>query len=192
MTPELKTACQVVFQEHKSSPYPVTWNRDAFRGRISTGLSEMAKETLIKKNIIQFPNPSKKILTVLNPAAATAATYEEAEDIILNKIMAPMSATAVALKEKPVAAKSRAVFVTRSVTHHPVVTLAATHGKLEAVMPMVQMMEQVHEGHAVHGTKWYLKPVFVYGIWPVCAAIAGGVIAYLMGSAYTELVFDFK
>ena len=37
MTPELKIACEVVFQEHKTSSYPVTWNRDAFRGRLSTG-----------------------------------------------------------------------------------------------------------------------------------------------------------
>lgn len=178
MTPELKTACQVVFQEHKTSQYPVTWNRDAFRGRISTGLSEMAKETLIKKNIIQFPNPSKKIITVLNPVAASASTYEEAEDMVLNKV--PAMATAVTAREQPACAASRrSVFVTRTVAHHPVVTLAA-NGKTEAILP------------ALHETKWYLRPVFVYGVWPVCAAIAGGVIAYLMGSAYTELVFDLK
>jgi hypothetical protein len=178
MTPELKTACQVVFQEHKTSKYPVTWNRDAFRGRISTGLSEMAKETLIKKNIIQFPNPSKKIITVLNPVAATASTYEEAEELVLNRV--PAMATAVAVKEQPAYTTSRrSVFVTHTVAHHPIVTLAA-NGKTEAILPALQE------------TKWYLRPVFVYGVWPVCAAIAGGVIAYLMGSAYTELVFDLK
>ena len=86
MTPELKVACELVFQEHKSSSYPVTWNRDAFRGRISTGLTEMAKDTLLRKNIICYPNPGKKILTVLNPAVQTASNYEEAEDMVLNKI----------------------------------------------------------------------------------------------------------
>lgn len=178
MTPELKTACQVVFQEHKTSQYPVTWNRDAFRGRISTGLSEMAKETLIKKNIIQFPNPSKKIITVLNPAAATATTYEEAEDMVLNKV--PAMAAAVAVNEQPAyVANRRSVFVTRTVTHHPVVTLAA-NGKTETILS------------ALHETKWYMRPVFIYGVWPVCAAVVGGLIAYLMGSAYTELVFDLK
>ena len=65
MTPELKTACEVVFQEHKTSAYPVTWNRDAFRGRLSTGLTEMAKDTLLRKNIIYYPNPTKKINTIL-------------------------------------------------------------------------------------------------------------------------------
>lgn len=178
MTPELKAACQVVFQEHKTSKYPVTWNRDVFRGRISSGVSEMAKETLIKKNIIQFPHPSKKILTVLNPIAASATTYEEAEDMVLNKI--PAMATAIAVKEQPTyTASRRSVFVTHTVTHHPVVTLAA-NGKTQAIHPVL------------HETKWYMKPVFVYGIWPVCAAIVGGLIAYLIGSAYTELVFDLK
>lgn len=178
MTPELKTACQVVFHEHKTSPYPVTWNRDVFRGRISTGLSEMAKETLIKKNIIQFPNPSRKIITVLNPVAASAATYEEAEDLVLNKV--PAMAKAVAVNEQPAyAASRRSVFVTHRVTHHPVVTLSS-NGKTEAILSVP------------HEAKWYMKPVFVYGVWPVCAAIMGGLIAYLMGSAYTELFFDLK
>ena len=86
MTPELKTACELIFQEHKTSAYPVTWNRDAFRGRISTGICEMAKDTLLRKNIIYYPNPAKKVITVINPAVSAADTFEEAESFVLNKI----------------------------------------------------------------------------------------------------------
>jgi hypothetical protein len=85
MTPELKIACEVVFQEHKSSGQPIKWTRDTFRGRISIGLSEMAKETLIRKNIILIPNKSKRIITQLNPAVAIATSFEEAEEMIKNK-----------------------------------------------------------------------------------------------------------
>ena len=40
--------------------------------------------------------------------------------------------------------------------------------------------------------KWYMKPVFFYVVWPVMAAVVGGLIAFLMGTLYTELVFDLK
>src|SRR6476660_4639037 len=85
MTPELKTACELVFQEHKLSAQPIKWSSDAFRGRISFGLSEMAKETLVKKNIILWPDRSKKIFTKLNPDVATAHSFEEAEKMIETK-----------------------------------------------------------------------------------------------------------
>src|SRR6478736_4248613 len=85
MTPELKTACELVFQEHKLSPQPIKWHRDAFRGRISIGLCEMAKETLVRKNIILWPDRSKKIFTKLNPDVATAHSFEEAEKMIETK-----------------------------------------------------------------------------------------------------------
>ena len=85
MTPELKTACEVIFQEHKVSSQPIKWSSETFRGRISLGLSDLAKDTLVKKNIIILPNKSKKILTQLNPDVAAASSFEEAEDIIKNK-----------------------------------------------------------------------------------------------------------
>src|SRR5215510_5615586 len=85
MTPELKTACELVFQEHKLSAQPIKWTRDIFRGRISIGLSEMAKETLVKKNIILWPDKSKKVFTKLNPDVATASSFEEAEKMIETK-----------------------------------------------------------------------------------------------------------
>src|SRR6476646_4369438 len=96
MTPELKTACELVFQEHKLSAQPIKWTRDIFRGRISIGLSEMAKETLVKKNIILWPDKSKKIFTKLNPDVATARSFEEAEKMIETKkpVLATMPAIA--------------------------------------------------------------------------------------------------
>ena len=94
MTPELKTACELVFQEHKLSAQPIKWSSDAFRGRISFGLSEMAKETLVKKNIILWPDKSKKIFTKLNPDVVTASSFEEAEKMIETKkpVLATMPA----------------------------------------------------------------------------------------------------
>lgn len=171
MTPELKTACEVVFQEHKASAYPVTWNRDAFRGRLSTGLTEMAKDTLIRKNIIYYPNPAKKINTVLNPAAFNADSFEEAENMVLNNVPA-LSASHVDDRGTLIAKKIPA-FVNRPVAHR-LVTLT---GETEIVPAEI---------------KWYMKPVFFYFVWPVLAAVLGGLIAYLMGTIYTELVFDLK
>ena len=87
MTPELKVACEAVFQEHRASIHGIDWKKDVFRGRISTGLSEKAKETLLMKNIICYPNPAKKAITLLNPRVTAASTCDEAEKILLNKIV---------------------------------------------------------------------------------------------------------
>ncbi|MGZ8559565.1 MAG: hypothetical protein ACXWWC_14570 [Chitinophagaceae bacterium] len=183
MTPELKTACELVFQEHKSSAYPVTWNRDAFRGRISTGLCEMAKDTLLRKNIIFYPNPAKKIITRLNPAVIAADTFEEADYFILNKIPA-----LAAVKEEdsrnhaPVSKHvSRHVandvsdvspFVKRSVTHH----LVTITGKTETIEVI----------------KWYTSPLFIYLVWPVCSAVIFWFLSYFIATAYTAIFFDLK
>ena len=92
MTPELRTSCELVFQEHKSSSL-ITWNKDAFRGRMSIGLSEMAKATLLQKNIIYFPKPTKKTITVLNPEVAGASSFEEAVEKALRAYSRPQSDT---------------------------------------------------------------------------------------------------
>src|ERR1700748_2548336 len=90
MTPELKTACELIFQEHKISTAPIKWSKDSFRGKISIGLSEMAKETLVKKNMILLPDRSKKVFTKLNPNVAAAGSFEEAEKIIgTNSVATP-------------------------------------------------------------------------------------------------------
>ena len=171
MTPELKTACEVVFQEHKASAYPVTWNRDAFRGRLSTGLTEMAKDTLLRKNIIYYPNPAKKINTILNPDVFNAESYEEAANMVLTKVSV-LSGSSFDHQETLVASKASTTFG-RSVPHR-LVTLT---GETETVSAEI---------------KWYMKPVFFYIVWPVLAAVAGGAIAFFMGTIYTDLVFDLK
>lgn len=175
MTPELKHACELVFQEHKSTSFPVTWNRDAFRGRLSTGLTEMAKDTLIRKQIILYPNPNKRINTILNPAIASADSYEEAESVILSKLPL-LSATRISPPRSLVPETMTPVMSrpARAVTHHRLVTVT---GETKAMATEM---------------RWYMKPVFYYVIWPVLAAAFGGLIAYLMGMLYTELAFNLK
>jgi hypothetical protein len=171
MTPELKTACEVVFQEHKTSSYPINWNRDAFRGRLSTGLTEMAKDTLLRKKIIYYPNPAKKVNTVLNPDALNADSFEEAEIMVLNKV--PVLSTSRVDDRGTLVAPKVPAFTSRPVAHR-LVTLT---GETEIITAEI---------------KWYMKPVFFYFIWPLLGAVLGGLIAYLMGTIYTELVFDLK
>src|SRR5436190_21076443 len=85
MTPELKTACEVIFQEHKISTQPMKWSKDTFRGRISIGLYEVARETLVKKNIIVQHKKANKVFTLLNHDVATANSFDEAEKIIVTE-----------------------------------------------------------------------------------------------------------
>src|SRR4029079_18559182 len=110
MTPELKKACEAVFQEHRARINGIDWKKDVFRGRISTGLSEKAKETLLSKNIIYYPNPVKKAITVLNPEVSAASTCDEAEKVLLHEIVlspAPIIAAVSVAEPAIVAAKTR-------------------------------------------------------------------------------------
>lgn len=175
MTPELKHACELVFQEHKATSFPITWNRDAFRGRLSTGLTEMAKDTLIRKHIILYPNPNKRINTVLNPAIASADSYEEAEGVILSGL--PMISASRVTQRSLVPETMTPVMSrpARAVTHHRLVTVS---GETKTV--------------STDEIRWYMKPVFYYVVWPVLAAAFGGLLAYLMGMLYTELAFNLK
>jgi len=174
MTPELKTACEVIFQEHKISGHPIKWNRDAFRGRISIGLSEMAKITLVKKNIILLPNKSKKVFTQLNPDVAAAGSFEEAEKMIGTKVPGRVNAPA-----------------------YDTNTYIADH---VFGVPSASPPTQSHNLLRVAGTsetkvadiKWYMKPLYLYVVWPVCGAAAGALISLLMNLAYTELFLSPK
>ena len=172
MTPELKTACELVFQEHKSSAYPVSWNRDAFRGRISTGLCEMAKDTLLRKNIIYYPNPAKKILTRLNPGVTAADSFEEAEYIIVNKIPALSTVKVDDNRNQALVANHVSTFVRRPVTHR----LVAITGKTETIEVI----------------KWYMAPIFIYLVWPIISAVIFWFLAHIIGTAYTAIFFDIK
>src|SRR4030095_13988563 len=183
MTPELKTACELVFQEHKLSAQPIKWSRDAFRGRISIGLSEMAKETLVKKNIIVWPDKAKKIFTKLNPDVAMARSFEEAERMIETK--------------KPVLAKMHVIeggfnvadLVAELNTPHTPVTKQNTAAAAEitptppparsySLMKIVPRTETVETTGAE--VNWWMKPLYLYVVWPVCGAIAGVLISMLM------------
>jgi hypothetical protein len=172
MTPELKIACELVFQEHKAASQ-IKWSREVFRGRISIGLSEMAKHTLVKKHIILLPDKSKKIITLLNPAIAAAGSFEEAEEMIGNKTTTLVS------------------------------NMTDDHSVLVADQPPgFEISRSGYPAHLLAGAgqseirageiKWYFRPLFYYVIWPFCALAAGALIAFLLGLAYTELFLDMK
>jgi hypothetical protein len=167
MTPDLKIACELIFQEHKLSGEPIKWNRDTFRGRVSFGLSEMAKDTLMKKNIIVVPEKSKKLITLLNPEVLSAGSFEEAEKMVGTKV-GPIQMN----KEAP--------------SSYMPTRLALTPKKVEAPLAPPAPVMAVRPLHVSTG-KWYLKPVFMYLVWPVCGAAAGILVARLMDFAYTEL-----
>ncbi len=177
MTPELKVALEVVFQEHKTVNHSVTWNRDAFRGRLSTGLTEMAKDTLLRKKVILYPNPAKKILTVLNPLAIGASSFEEAESMVNNTVSVLYPAPVMQEKARVAAVADNHV---------------STYISKPVIAQRVITMTEKTEVAAVTEMKWYLKPAFYYVIWPLCAAAAGVVIAHYLGSFYTDLFFDLK
>ena len=175
MTPELKVACEVVFQEHKTAHHSVTWNRDAFLGRLSTGLTEMAKDTLIRRKIIYYPNPSKKMITLLSPQAEMAASFEEAEKIVSSPVpvLYPVQA------DTDHASTNAASVPAPSYVRKPVVAKRFVTMTTEKVAMVAEL-------------KWYMKPAFYYFVWPVCAAAAGIIIAHYMGEIYTEIFFDLK
>jgi hypothetical protein len=174
MTPELKTACELVFQEHKISGQPIKWNKDAFRGRISIGLSEMAKITLVKKNIILLPDKSKKVFTKLNPDVAAAGNFEEAEKIIETKIPGQETITAYDAN--------------KYIADH-VVGLATVSSLMHSQneLPVANASET-----KATDIKWFMKPLFLYIVWPLCGAVAGALISLLMNLAYTELFSNLK
>ena len=196
MTPELKTACELVFQEHKLSAQPIKWSRDAFRGRISFGLSEMAKETLVKKNIILWPDKSKKIFTKLNPDVATASSFEEAEKMIETK--KPVLATMPVIEGNFNVADLVADLDTVKI---PTVLTTSTRLLLQlfripttptpppkrsySLMKIVPLTETTET--TVAEVNWWMKPLYLYFVWPVCGAVVGVLISMLMNLAYHAL-----
>ena len=193
MTPELKTACELVFQEHKLSAQPIKWSRDAFRGRISIGLSEMAKETLVKKNIIVWPDKSKKIFTKLNPDVATARSFEEAEKMIETKTPA-MAVTPVingGFNVADLAAdldtfQTKTTLTASTVLNTPV-TPTPPPKRSYSMMKIVPLTETTEAETPTAEIKWWLKPVYLYVVWPVCGAVVGVLISMLMNLVYHAL-----
>lgn len=179
MTPELKIACEVVFQEHKVSRQPIKWSRDYFRGRISIGLSEMAKETLVKKNIIVLPDKTKKVFTELNPDVAAAGNFEEAEKIIATKV--PGSVTKPAYDANTYITNHVYGFAASSLT--PVSTPNST----SAAISNKPLLADVSRRKTVE-SKWWIKPIYMYILWPVCGAVGGILISFLLNFFFTEIV----
>ncbi len=185
MTPELKTACELVFQEHKLSPQPIKWSSDAFRGRISFGLSEMAKETLVKKNIILWPDKSKKIFTKLNPDVATARSFEEAEKMIETK--KPVLATMPVIEGHfNVADLVADLHTVQTPTTASIPTIPTTPTppprrayNLMKIVPRIETAETTSTE-----VNWWMKPQYLYFVWPVCGAVVGVLISMLMNLAY--------
>ncbi len=167
MTPELKNACEVVFQEHKTSVKPITWNKDSFRGRLPFGLSAMAKEILVTKNIICFPNPEKKIITRLNPVAVAASNFEEADGLVQNRM--PAFVTSIPDDEPDYIANP----VNPSTKNNNYLFVRIT-GQPVAV---------------ANETKWYMRPLFYYVVWPACAAVAGAIITWGISFVYSKIFF---
>jgi hypothetical protein len=197
MTPELKTACELVFQEHKLSAQPIKWSRDVFRGRISHGLSEMAKETLVKKNIIIWPDRSKKIFTKLNPDVATARSFEEAEKMIETKtpLLTAMSAIEGNFNVADLAAdldnfKAPATLISSaapaaSTTPTPQPTRSYSVMK---IVPLTEATETIETTETASiEINWWMKPIYLYVVWPVCGAVVGVLISMLMNLVYHAL-----
>ena len=172
MTPELRSACELVFQQHKISGHRIKWDKDVFRGQISIGLSAMAKETLVKKNIILLPPKSKKIFTELNPAVATADSFEEAAKMIENKIPGV----------------GAPVYDAESYITNHVFGFAAT----PPVRSSHNRLEVKHTRRNDEQVNWWMKPAYLYFVWPVCGVAAGVLISLLMDFVYTELFLNSK
>jgi len=190
MTPELKTACELVFQEHKLSAQPIKWSRDAFRGRITIGLSELAKETLVKKNIILWPDKSKKLFTTLNPDVATARSFEEAEKMIETK-KPVLTAMAVIEGDFNVADLAAEINIPKTAITHSTPIPSATPSPSTRSYSMMKIVPASEPTEAtileVEGEKWWMKPLYLYFVWPVCGAVVGVLISMLMNLAYHEL-----
>jgi hypothetical protein len=171
MTPELKKACELIFQEHKSLGQPVNWHKDSFRGRISIGLSEIAKETLLKKRIIHFTHPGKKTITVLDPEVTPAATFEEALIIVESKMPVLVDTS----EKKPV----RVIDDFADYIEEPE----------EIEQPAVRWIKVTGEADVVIApVKWYTRPLFYYVIGPLCAAALGILIAFFLSEYITKLL----
>jgi len=131
------------------------------------------KTDIGKKEYHSFTQQVKKIITLLNPAVVAAASFEEAEEIIGNKT--PVLATSGQDDHTTYIADPVPDFISTGSTYSHL--LLQSNGNAEL---------------AIAGIKWYLKPLFYYVVWPLCAAVAGALIAFLIDLTYTELFLNMK
>ena len=171
MTPELQAACEAIFQEHKSHPF--SWNKDVFHGRISTGMLDLAKEVLIEKNIIYYQHPGKKLVTLLNPEVAKAGSFTEALGLVSGKPIAFMAPP----KPQPPVVK---------INHQPKESPAPVIQINQSKSPIREPVSEPGDKET-SSVKWYLRPAFVYFIWPLLGAIVFWLIAYFISAGYDEL-----
>jgi hypothetical protein len=180
MTPELRASCELVFQEHKLAASAITWNKNVFRNRMSIGLCDLAKDTLVKKNIIYFPKPAKKTVTVLNPAVATASSFEEAIAIAQSETQ---QSNGELKKERTlydeIYSPEFMEYVNPEI-HTPVQDVLSEQPKPNIKsQPSIQV--QAHQ--VLTAEKWHLRPVFYYVVWPLTAAVVSVLVAWLMSQA---------
>jgi hypothetical protein len=162
MTPELKSSCELIFQEHKAAARHITWSKEAFRGRISIGLCEMAKETLLEKKVIYLPKPPKRHITSLNPLILDAATFEDAIAMIQNPVKRAGIVQEYQLDVKEARQDTAA-------NHEIMISPVLNTGSHQAVELPIE--------------KWYLRPFYYYFLWPVLALAGSILIAHLMSEA---------
>jgi hypothetical protein len=53
------------------------------------------------------------------------------------------------------------------------------------IVPLTETIEIPET--TVAEVKWWMKPLYLYVVWPVCGAVAGVLISMLMNLAYHEL-----
>ena len=133
---------------------------------------DLAKEVLLEKNIIYYQNPHKKLVTLLNPEVAKAGSFTEALGMVSGK---------------PI------VFTMAEKTLPPVVKINQRTKESPAPVVQIKQPEIVREPVSeTTGIKWYLRPVFVYFIWPLLGALVFWLIAYFISTGYDELFLKKK
>lgn len=188
MTPELRASCELVFQEHKLAASPIAWNKHIFREKMSIGLCDLAKETLVKKKIIYFPKPAKKTITILNPEVATASSFEEAIAIAESKlsVIAGEQEKEKTLYDEIYSPEFMEYADPEDYTpaKKSVIRQPQPKVKVVQVQPKIQLKAQpALVAATATEEKWWLKPVFYYVIWPLSAAIVSVSIAWLLSRA---------
>jgi hypothetical protein len=157
----------------------------------------MAKETLVKKNIILWPDKSKKIFTKLNQDVASASSFEEAEKMIETKkpVLATMPVIEGNFNVADLAADLDTVKIPTVLTS-PITVTAPTNFTIPttptppptrsySLMKIVPLAETTETTTAE--VTWWMKPLYLYFVWPVCGAVAGVFISMLMNLAYHAL-----
>ncbi len=170
MTPELTRACELIFQEHKQALQAIAWNKDPFRGRISMGLCEKAKDTLLRSHVIIVPNKSKKLQTILNPSVVGAERFQDAIELARNKVSVVIPAPAV-MEYEPVR----------------VAAMTSTNpGKVGQYIAVSYVNEKNGSRNSI-AVPWYQRSVYYYVVWPTLGLLAGALIARALGYLAEQL-----